>query len=86
MTKITLPPLPRPDAVTEIYTGHGYRDVWTATTVRAIQIEAARAALEAAAEVCDEAALTTEPDDFALDAVDSCAVNIRAIKIEGETP
>ena len=45
-----LPPLPRPDAVTEIYTGHGYKDVWTATTVRARDQEIVRAVLEAAAQ------------------------------------
>ena len=49
---IPLPPLPRPDAVTEIYTGHGYKDVWTATTVRARDQEIVRCVLEAAETAC----------------------------------
>ena len=44
---IPLPPLPRPDAVTEIYTGHGYKDVWTAATVRARDQEIVRCVLQA---------------------------------------
>ena len=49
---IPLPPLPRPDAVTEIYTGHGYKDVWTAATVRARDQEIVRCVLQAAANEC----------------------------------
>lgn len=51
---IPLPPLPRPDAVTEIYTGHGYKDVWTVATARARDQEIVRCVLAAAAKVLTE--------------------------------
>ena len=55
---IPLPPLPRPDAVTEIYTGHGYKDVWTAATVRARDQEIVRCVLQAAAKMCHDICAT----------------------------
>ena len=80
---IKLPPLPRhPDP-------HTYQ--WTdaeVLTMKAIQIEAARAALRHAAQLCE--ALWPEMHKYwggrqARAACEDCAVAIRALKIEGET-
>lgn len=68
-----LPPLPEPN---------GYDDRHTEEQLQAVQIAAARAALEEAAKVCDE---WEKKNWVYINGAICCGKDIRAITIEGET-
>ena len=95
-----LPELPLPCGVARLYLSDGFKDVWTVGLVRAIQIAAARAALDEAAKVCEAENLYRarrekcpwpgDSNPFIQGHKSVTARNlelaIRSITIEGETP